>query len=145
TTRPGAAKMERRGGVGAGGLARRSDARHRRPRGRQALAGRPIVGGTLMARGVADVRLVDPTAAQLVAALRKAHATANRGLGNYHARLERNADFWGRFARDCLHEREGRRRSCKAGYLTPEVIAAWWTDPAGRRHVRVVGRTRGGM
>jgi hypothetical protein len=97
-----------------------------------------------MARGsgTGDVRLIDPTEAQLVAALRKAHAVANRGLRDYYPRLERDGDFWGRFARDCLREREGRRRSCKAGSQTPEVIAGWWTDPAGRRHFRVIGRTR---
>jgi hypothetical protein len=95
-----------------------------------------------MATGVADIRLIDPTGAQLVAALRKAHAAANRKVNPHLPRMERDDGFWGRFARDCLREPAGRRRSCKAGPQTPEVIAGWWTDPAGRRHFRVVGRTR---
>lgn len=91
---------------------------------------------------IVDVRLIDPTEKELAAVLKKAHAAANRGVGVRAVKLERDADFWGRFARDCLREREGRRRSCKAGYDTPEVIAGWWTDPASRRHFRVIGRTR---
>lgn len=90
-----------------------------------------------------DVRLIDPTEKGLAAALRRAHAAANRGVTLRIPKLDRDADFWGRFARDCMREPAGRRRSCKAGYQTPEVIAGWWTDPAGRWHVRVVGRTRG--
>lgn len=90
----------------------------------------------------ADIRLIDPNAKQLAAALKKAHIAANRELRNSVIKLERDDDFWQRFARDCLREREGRRRSCKGGWLIPEVIAGWWTDPANRRHFRIVGRTR---
>jgi hypothetical protein len=93
-----------------------------------------------MAAGVSDVRLIDPSEAELVSALRKAHSTANRG--SMVTKMKRDRDFWIRFARDCRREPEGRRRSCSAGLQTPEVIAGWWTDPAGRKHFRVIGRTR---
>lgn len=89
-----------------------------------------------------DVRLIDPDVPELVATLKQAHAAANEFIGVREARLERDDAFWHRFARDCLRERQGRRRSCRAGYFTPEVIAGWWTDSAGRRHFRVIGRTR---
>jgi hypothetical protein len=95
-----------------------------------------------MASSGVDVRLIDPSDKELVAALKRAHAAANRGVGSRSVKLERDGDFWGRFARDCLREREGRRRSCKAGHDTPEVIAGWWTDPANRKHFRIIGRTR---
>ncbi|MBA4063861.1 MAG: hypothetical protein C0501_09140 [Isosphaera sp.] len=95
-----------------------------------------------MAAAEVDARLIDPTPAAFAAALRKAHAAANRGVVGRAVRLDRDDGFWGRFARDCLREPEGRRRSCRAGAQTPEVLAGWWTDPAGRRHVRVLGRTR---
>jgi len=91
---------------------------------------------------IVDVRLIDPTEAELAATLKKAHAAANRGVGARSTKLDRDADFWSRFARDCLREPAGRRRSCKAGPQTPEVIAGWWTDPANRRHFRVIGRLR---
>jgi hypothetical protein len=98
----------------------------------------------MAAAGVVDVRLIEPTVKALAGALQKAHAAANRGVTYPRSeKLDRSADFWGRFARDCMRERAGRRRSCRAGYQTPEVIAGWWTDPAGRRHFRVLGRTRG--
>lgn len=92
---------------------------------------------------VFDSRLVAPTEAELVAALRKAMKSANRE-NRYHAnRITRDAAFWGRFAQDVLRGgSEGRRRSCKGGRAVPEVVAGWWTDPAGRKHVRVIGRTR---
>jgi hypothetical protein len=90
-----------------------------------------------------DIRLIDPTRDQLAATLRRAHVAANRALlGNRFGRLERDAAFWRRFAQDCLRERAGRRRSCKGGFQTPEVIAGWWTDPANRKHFRVIGRAR---
>lgn len=95
-----------------------------------------------MAAGVVDVRVIDPTEKQLATVLRKAHAAANRAVETHSPKLERDGEFWTRFARDCLRDREGRRRSCRAGRQTPEVIAGWWSDPAGRRHFRVVGRMR---
>ena len=96
-----------------------------------------------MARGIVDVRSIDPTKKQLAATLRRAHNAANRQVGVRNPKLERDAAFWDRFAHDCLREPAGRRRSCKGGPQIPEVIAGWWTDPAGRKHVRVIGRTRG--
>jgi hypothetical protein len=90
-----------------------------------------------------DARLIAPGEEQLAGALGKAMKAANRG-NKYHAnRMERDPEFWGRFARDVLRgPAEGRRRSCKGGRAVPEVVAGWWTDPAGRKHVRVIGRTR---
>ncbi|MCI0702819.1 MAG: WD40 repeat domain-containing protein [Planctomycetia bacterium] len=90
-----------------------------------------------------DARLIDPTESQLASTLRKAMNSANRQNKNQPNRMERDLEFWGRFARDVLRsEPEGRRRSCKGGRAVPEVIAGWWTDPANRKHVRVLGRTR---
>ncbi len=97
----------------------------------------------MAAVGIVDVRLIDPTEKELAAVLQKAHSAANRGITLTNStELSRDPDFWGRFAHDCFREKNGRRRSCKAGRQTPEVIAGWWTDPAGRRHFRVIGRTR---
>jgi hypothetical protein len=92
---------------------------------------------------VFDNRLVAPTEAELVEALRKAMKAANRENRYHTNRMTRDAAFWGRFAQDVLRSGpEGRRRSCKGGRAVPEVVAGWWTDPAARKHVRVIGRTR---
>jgi hypothetical protein len=96
-----------------------------------------------MAAGLLDVRLINPSLSQLTTILKRACRVANGVLGPRNPKLERNEGFWDRFARDCLRQRQGRRRSCKAGgYQTPEVIACWWTDPVGRKHFRVIGRVR---
>ncbi len=90
-----------------------------------------------------DGRLIDPDEGTLASALGKAMKVANRGHRDQQNLMSRDAAFWGRFARDVLRSvPEGRRRSCKGGRAVPEVIAGWWTDPAGRKHVRVMGRTR---
>lgn len=92
---------------------------------------------------VFDGRLIDPDERTLAGALGKAMVAANRENRLQSNRMSRDAAFWGRFARDVLRSgREGRRRSCKGGRAVPEVVAGWWTDPAGRKHVRVIGRTR---
>lgn len=92
---------------------------------------------------VFDKRLIGPTEAELVRALGQAMKAANRDNSYHNNQMTRDAEFWGRFARDVLRGGpEGRRRSCKGGRAVPEVITGWWTDPAGRKHVRVVGRTR---
>lgn len=90
-----------------------------------------------------DRRLIDPDAGALTAALGRAMKAANRDNAYQDNRMSRDAAFWGRFAQDVLRSGpEGRRRSCKGGRAVPEVIAGWWTDPAGRKHVRLIGRTR---
>jgi hypothetical protein len=90
-----------------------------------------------------DGRLIDPSEKELARALGKAMRSANTENKRQANRMTRDADFWGRFARDVLRGgAEGRRRSCKGGRDVPEVITGWWTDPAGRKHVRIVGRTR---
>ena len=90
-----------------------------------------------------DGRLIDPTEGELARALGTAMKAANRDNRYQANRMTRDAAFWGRFAQDVLRSgAEGRRRSCKGGRAVPEVIAGWWTDPAGRKHVRIVGRTR---
>ena len=91
-----------------------------------------------------DGRLIDPDEPALARALGKAMKAANRENKYHNNRMERDAAFWGRFARDVLRSggAEGRRRSCKGGRAVPEVVTGWWTDPAGRKHVRVIGRTR---
>src|SRR5690242_10293358 len=92
---------------------------------------------------VFDSRLVAPGEAELVDALRKAMKVANRENRYQTNRMTRDSAFWGRFAQDVLRSSpQGRRRSCKGGRAVPEVVAGWWTDPAGRKHVRIVGRTR---
>lgn len=90
-----------------------------------------------------DERLIGPDEGALAAALGKAMRAANRENRYQTNRMARDAAFWRRFAQDVLKgDPEGRRRSCKGGRAVPEVIAGWWTDPAGRKHVRVIGRTR---
>ena len=90
-----------------------------------------------------DQRLIDPDETELARELGKAMKAANRDNKHQTNYMTRDAAFWGRFARDVLRsEPEGRRRSCKGGREVPEVVAGWWTDPAGRKHVRIVGRTR---
>lgn len=90
-----------------------------------------------------DTRLIGPTERELASALGRAMRAANRANRFAANRMARDAAFWGRFARDVLRGGpEGRRRSCKGGRAVPEVVAGWWTDPAGRKHVRVLGRTR---
>ncbi len=92
---------------------------------------------------VFDKRLIDPTQSQLATVLGKAMAAANKDNTTHENLMTRDAAFWGRFALDVLKSgREGRRRSCKGGRAIPEVVAAWWTDPANRKHVRITGRTR---
>ncbi len=93
--------------------------------------------------GAFDTRLVAPTEKELVVALRKAMKVANRENRYHENRMDRDTAFWRRFAQDVLKGGpEGRRRSCKGGRAVPEVIAGWWTDPAGRKHIRLIGRTR---
>jgi WD40 repeat protein len=90
-----------------------------------------------------DRVLIDPSPADLDGALGEAAAAANRGA---RARLL----GWpppGAAARDLLPaEREGWRQWHSAGVKgrpgrsCTAVALAWWTDFAGRRHCRVVGR-----
>src|SRR5262245_55887761 len=90
-----------------------------------------------------DGRLIDPDETALARALGKAMKAANRQNKYQTNHMARDEAFWRRFARDVLRSGpEGRRRSCKGGREVPEVVTGWWTDPAGRKHVRVVGRTR---
>ncbi|HEY1188288.1 MAG TPA: hypothetical protein VGE74_11560 [Gemmata sp.] len=90
-----------------------------------------------------DERLIDPDEGALARALGNAMKAANRENRQQTNRMTRDAAFWGRFAQDVLRSGpEGRRRSCKGGRAVPEVVAGWWTDPAGRKHVRLIGRTR---
>jgi hypothetical protein len=76
----------------------------------------------------------------LVRALGAAARAANRRLRE--RRLERTAANWRRSARPLLRQRQGRQlwTAGRGGLPAALVIAAWWTDHLGRRHVRVVGR-----
>lgn len=90
-----------------------------------------------------DRRLIDPTQNELAEMLGKAMKSANRDNLYQGNRITRDAAFWSRFAQDVLRGGpEGRRRSCKGGRTVPEVVTGWWTDPAGRKHMRIIGRTR---
>jgi hypothetical protein len=87
-----------------------------------------------------ETKLIDPDAEQIVAALSEATAGANkrcraRLLGDDPAK-------WQKFARDAAAEPEGYAmyRGGKGGVPATQVLAAWWTDAIGRKHVVVRGR-----
>jgi hypothetical protein len=86
-----------------------------------------------------DELLLDPTPEEVARALGKARSAANRGLREH--RVEKDADFWTRFARRIRRRPEGRQKwaGSKRGTPVAEVSAAWWTDHLGRCHVRVIG------
>jgi hypothetical protein len=87
-----------------------------------------------------ETKLIDPDAEQIVAALTQAAEDANKRC---RARLLEDApDKWRKFARDCAAKPEGWAmfRGGKGGVPATQVLAAWWTDSIGRRHVVIRGR-----
>jgi len=65
--------------------------------------------------------LIDPTEKELARALGKAMRSANTENKRQANRMTRDADFWGRFARDVLRGgREGRRRRARGGATSPK-------------------------
>ncbi|MBY0457341.1 MAG: hypothetical protein K2V38_08395 [Gemmataceae bacterium] len=87
-----------------------------------------------------EVRLIDPDADAIVSALTTTTAQANKRC---RARLLADVPGkWQKFARAALKEPEGYEmfRGGKGGIPATQVLAAWWTDAIGRKHVVVRGR-----
>src|SRR5436309_2924245 len=87
-----------------------------------------------------EAKLINPTADEIVAALTEAVAAANkrcraRLLGDDPAK-------WRKFARDAAKAPEGYAmfRGGRGGVPATQVLAAWWTDAIGRKHVVLRGR-----
>ena len=74
-----------------------------------------------------ETKLIDPDADDIVAALTQAAADPTK---------------WRKFARDCAAKPEGWAmfRGGKGGIPATQVLAAWWTDSIGRKHLVVRGR-----
>jgi hypothetical protein len=90
---------------------------------------------------VVDERLIDPEPEVVARTLHRATRAANGRLRT--RRVEKDADFWGRFVTRTQRKGEGQQTwlGSRATYITaPLVKAAWWTDPVGRKHWRIVGR-----
>ena len=87
-----------------------------------------------------ETKLIDPDAEQIVATLSLATADANKRC---RARLLADDDAkWQKFARDASATPEGYAmfRGGKGGAPATQLLAAWWTDSIGRKHVVVRGR-----
>jgi WD40 repeat protein len=92
---------------------------------------------------MSDWRSINPTEKVLVAAMRKALVAANKNAPYWSVgrKLTWSAAAMQRAARACLGEREGSLRAAvTAARGSREVKTAWWTDPIGRKHVRVTAR-----
>ena len=87
-----------------------------------------------------EVKLIDPTPEQIGAALTETTVAANKRC---RARLlDADPVKWRKFQRDCAATPEGYAmfRGGRGGIPATQVLAAWWTDAAGRKHVVVRGR-----
>ncbi|QJW94204.1 WD40 repeat domain-containing protein [Frigoriglobus tundricola] len=87
-----------------------------------------------------EVKLIDPGADQIVAALTETTAGANKRC---RARLLADDPAkWRKFARKAAAAAEGHAlfRGGRGGVPATQVLAAWWTDAAGRKHVVLRGR-----
>ena len=87
-----------------------------------------------------ETKLIDPTAERVVAALTQSAVDANKRC---RARLLEDAPAkWQKFARDIAAKPEGYAmfRGGKGGIPATQVLAAWWTDSIGRKHVVIRGR-----
>ncbi len=87
-----------------------------------------------------ETKLIDPDSPQIVAALTTAAVDANkrcraRLLGDDPAK-------WRKFARAVAAKPEGWEmfRGGRGGVPATQVLASWWTDAIGRKHVVVRGR-----
>jgi hypothetical protein len=90
---------------------------------------------------------LDPSAEDLVVTMVEAVETANKRCRK--GLLKADESVFRRLAREVLAAPEGVERRCRAaGKGTAQhsraratlLGVAWWTDPVGRRHVRIVGR-----
>jgi hypothetical protein len=87
-----------------------------------------------------EVKLIDPDAERIVAALSETTAGANKRC---RARLLNDDPAkWRKVARAVAAKSEGYEmfRGGKGGVPATQVLAAWWTDAAGRKHVVCRGR-----
>jgi hypothetical protein len=87
-----------------------------------------------------EAKLIDPDAEAIVAALTTAAAAANKRC---RARLLADDPAkWRKFARAAAAAPEGYAmfRGGRGGVPATQVLAAWWTDAAGRKHVVLRGR-----
>lgn len=87
-----------------------------------------------------EAKLINPNADEIVAALSEAVAAANKRC---RARLlDDDPKKWQKFARDCAAEPEGYAmfRGGRGGVPATQLLAAWWTDAIGRKHVVLRGR-----
>jgi len=88
-----------------------------------------------------DQRLIDPAPDAIVSLLLRATRAANGRMS--HRRVEKDRDSWARFVKRAAKTPEGCQtfRGTRSGTWGSALVrAAWWTDPVGRRHWRVVGR-----
>ena len=87
-----------------------------------------------------EAKLIDPDAPLIVSALTDATVAANKRC---RARLLADDPAkWRKFARAVAAKPEGWEMFCggRGGVPATQVLAAWWTDAIGRKHVVVRGR-----
>ena len=87
-----------------------------------------------------ETRQIDPDADAIVATLTAAVADTNKRC---RARLLKDDPAkWRKFARAAAAKSEGWEmfRGGKGGVPATQILASWWTDAAGRKHVVVRGR-----
>ena len=84
--------------------------------------------------------LLDPSPGEITEALAEAAAGANKRCRA--RKLDDKPAEWRKFAREVEASPEGWRmwRGGRGGVPASQVVGAWWTDPAGRKHVVARGR-----
>jgi hypothetical protein len=86
-----------------------------------------------------DERLIDPDPELLAKTLRRATSAANGRLKS--RRLDKDVAFWQRFVHRTRKRLEGQQTwKGTRSFWGAMVRAAWWSDPVGRKHWRIVGR-----
>jgi DNA-binding beta-propeller fold protein YncE len=87
-----------------------------------------------------ETKLIDPAPEETAAAISEATADANKRCRS--RLLKDDPAKWRKFARNAAASPEGYSmfRGGKGGVPATQVLAAWWTDSIGRKHVVVRGR-----
>jgi WD40 repeat protein len=87
-----------------------------------------------------DERLIDPPLQEVAKTLFKAMRSANGRLTE--RRLDKDLFFFHQFVRRAVRSPGGHKvwTGGRGGMPAAQVKAAWWTDPIGQRHWRVIGR-----
>jgi WD40 repeat protein len=87
-----------------------------------------------------DERLIDAPLQEVAKTLFKAMRTANARLTE--RQLDKDLFFFHQFVRRALRAPEGNKvwTGGRGGVPAAQVKAAWWTDPIGQRHWRIIGR-----